>query len=109
MYTPGPENVLGYVVVETISTSDEADFIKGHNVTIDLSNPLQSNKNYYVDLDADAFRLASGSFSGISGISSWSFTTSNTVNAPTNLTVTSQLPTEVLLTWEDNCENETEL
>ena len=70
-------------VVEVIDVNSAAVAIAGSTVTIDPSVTLEEVTGYYVVVDAGAFRdLAGNDFPGISGNTTWNFTTGD-FTAPT--------------------------
>jgi 6-phosphogluconolactonase (cycloisomerase 2 family)/methionine-rich copper-binding protein CopC len=64
-------------VVETIDVTSSNVTINDITVTIDPTKTLQKGATYYVEIDATAITdLAGNAFAGITGSSTWSFSTS---------------------------------
>ncbi|OJJ22295.1 hypothetical protein BKI52_06325 [marine bacterium AO1-C] len=65
-------------VVESFASNSSAISITGNTVTVNLLNNLELNTQYYVEVDAGAFKnISGGNFAGISDKTTWSFTTLN--------------------------------
>ena len=67
-------------VVETIAVTSSQVTVSGAKATIVLTNPLDPNASYYVQVDAGAFTdLAGNPFAGISESTTWNFTTGESI------------------------------
>mgnify|MGYP002777018601 CR=1 FL=1 len=74
--------------VETIAVNSSNVTISGNTVTINPTNDLQVGTEYYIAIDATAFRDAAGNtYAGIANNTAWTFTTFTT-NTPPALTGT---------------------
>lgn len=69
-------------VVATIDVTSTNVTISGDVVTIDLPQNLASQTNYYVEIEPGAFTDGVNAFAGISGKTTWNFTTDADVTAP---------------------------
>ena len=92
-------------VVETIDITTAAVTVAGAVVTIDPSVTLDFNTEYYVTIDANAFKdnaTSPNNYAGLSSTTAWSFTTAAAVDttAPTQVLPTSPADnaTEVAVT-----------
>lgn len=92
-------------VVETIDITTAAVTVAGSVVTIDPSVTLDFNTEYYVTIDANAFKdnaTSPNNYAGLSSTTAWSFTTAAAVDttAPTLVLPTSPADnaTEVAVT-----------
>ncbi|HAS46147.1 MAG TPA: hypothetical protein DCS93_37045 [Microscillaceae bacterium] len=62
--------------VESFGATSSAVSISGNTATLNLLNNLELNTQYYVEIDAGAFKNSSGGeLAAISGKTTWSFTT----------------------------------
>jgi Big-like domain-containing protein/type IX secretion system substrate protein/endonuclease/exonuclease/phosphatase family protein len=69
------KRTLDNSILETIDVTSSRITVSGNTATFNLSG-LASNTGYYIEIDNGAFKdLANNNFSGISGSSTWSFTT----------------------------------
>ncbi len=93
------------VAIDTIAVSGPQVSVLGSVATINLTSPLSSNTQYYVEVPAGSFTDQSGNaFVGISGSGTWSFSTIDTL-APTisGVTATSTYTTgTVAFTTSEN-------
>ena len=63
-------------VIETIAATAGTVSISGGTVTIDPTNDLPTNTQLYIEMDAGVFKsISGGAFAGITGKTTWSFTT----------------------------------
>jgi len=61
-----------------IAASDASVTYNGTQVSIDLSNDLETGTEYYINIDNNAFVSTNGvAFAGINSVTDWSFTTEN--------------------------------
>lgn len=72
----------GSTVVETINAND-TDLVSGSGttqITINPSSALATNTGYYINIGANAFKgLNSPFYAGISNVTTWNFTTTDTI------------------------------
>ena len=91
----------------TIDVTNPAVAVAGANATITLPSSLAASTAYYVNIDAGAFKDdANNNFAGISGNSTWAFTTATPdLTAPSWVTLeptgTNALPTSNLVITYD--------
>ena len=68
------------VTVQTIDVTTAAVTVAGSSASFNLSG-LSTGTSYYIEIDNGAFKdLANNNFAGITGNSTWSFTTSNIIS-----------------------------
>jgi len=98
---------------ETIAVSSGAITVTGSNATINPSTDLANGTGYYIEIDAGAFTdlaAASNEFAGISGSSTWSFTTeppdltapSYTALSPTNNAINVIASTDLVISFDED-------
>ena len=79
------KKVSGGAVVETIDVTSGSVTISGAEVTIAVDSFFEPGTGYYVEIDNGAIEdLFGNDFTGISGSSTWSFTTASSIYLPTN-------------------------
>jgi uncharacterized repeat protein (TIGR02543 family) len=79
-------------VIEQIAVADAKVTVSGSQVTVNPSVTLESQTEYYIQLDAGSFEDAAGNpYAGIADTTSWNFTIADII-APTVSNVTSDKP-----------------
>jgi predicted extracellular nuclease len=88
-------------LVESIDVTSANVSVSGTTVTIDLSSDLENSTDYYVEIDSGAFQdLVGNDFCGVSGNTSWNFTTTTAIVTPIFITEIMYDPNSAEDNWE---------